>query len=53
MVKALHVQRAFQLMERLIQDTWHKEFFRSEKNTSSIWHAKRIMLPDGFLLGHK
>lgn len=33
MVKALHVQRAFQLMERLIQDTWHVWVFSFRKKT--------------------
>lgn len=42
MVKALHVQRAFQLMERLIKDTWYNEFFYLRKKHSSIWHAKGL-----------
>lgn len=42
MVKALHVQRAVQLMERLIKDTWYKEFFFSKKITAQFGHAKGL-----------
>ena len=49
MVKALHVQRAFQLMERLIKDTWYKEVFFPKKTQLNL-ACKRIVLCNCYLV---